>query len=57
MIIYNSEQDFNTQMARICAPSPVLNKYLPRTMSNDTQAQFERYLHKAMGYRADQGEY
>ena len=34
--------------------SPILRDLLPRTLANDSDALFTRYLHGAMGYRADQ---
>ena len=52
----NSYQDFNVQLARMTKPSQ-LDQYLPRTLRNDSNAQFTRYLHEAMGYRADQSEF
>ena len=52
---YNSRQDFATQLCRMTKPS-VLDKYLPRTMRNDNDAHFGRYLHDAMGYRSHQPE-
>lgn len=48
---YNSRQDFATQLCRMTKPS-VLDKYLPRTLRNDSNNAFERYLHDAMGYRS-----
>ena len=53
---YTSRQDFNVQLARMTKPSQ-LDQYLPRTLRNDSNAQFTRYLHEAMGYRADQSEF
>jgi len=50
-VIYNSRQDFSAQLARMSQPNRVLDKYLPRTLRNDSQATFERYLHGAMGYK------
>lgn len=53
---YNSRQDFSAQLARMSQPNRLLDQYMPRTLRNDSQATFERYLHGAMGYRADQSE-
>ena len=53
---YNSRQDFATQLCRMTKPGE-LDKYLPRTLRNDSNASFTRYLHDAMGYRADQPEF
>lgn len=54
--VYNSRQDFSAQLARMAQPNRLLDQYMPRTLRNDSQATFERYLHGAMGYRADQPE-
>ena len=55
---YNSRQDFNVQLARMAKPvSPIVRDLLPRTLVNDSDALFTRYLHEAMGYRADQPEF
>lgn len=52
---YTSRQDFNVQLARMTKPvSPIIRDLLPRTLANDSDALFTRYLHGAMGYRADQ---
>lgn len=53
---YRSKQDFNAQLARISQPNRILDQYMSRVLRNDSQVTFERYLHKAMGYRADQLE-
>jgi len=55
-VTYNSRQDFSAQLARMSQPNSLLDQYMPRTLRNDSQATFERYLHGAMGYRADQSE-
>ena len=50
---YNSRQDFNVQLARMTKPaSPIIRDLLPRTLANDSDALFTRYLHEAMGYRS-----
>lgn len=52
-----SRQHFATQLAQMTKPSsPIIRELLPRTLSNDSDALFTRYLHEAMGYRADQPE-
>ena len=51
-IARESDQDFATRMAVYSRPS-TLCQYLPRVLRNDSQASFERYLHEAMGYRAE----
>ena len=51
-VLYESNQDFYTRMAKYSAPSRFLAKYLPRTLRNDSQSTFESHLHEAMGYRA-----
>ena len=51
-----SRQDFHIQLCRMTKPSK-LDQYLPRTLRNESNALFTRYLHEAMGYRADQSEY
>ena len=47
---YNSRQDFSAQLARMSQPNRLLDQYMPRTLRNDSQATFERYLHGAMGW-------
>ena len=54
---YRSYQDFYAQMARLAQPNRVLDQYLPRVLRNCNQTTFERYLHEAMGHRADQPEF
>lgn len=53
----NSRQDFAVQLARMTKPAnPIIRDLLPRSLANDSDALFARYLHQAMGYRADQPE-
>lgn len=48
---YTSRQDFNTQLCRMTKPaSPIIRDLLPRTLANDSDALFTRYLHGAMGW-------
>ena len=47
-----SNQDFATRMASFAKPNRVLDRYMPRTLRNDSQVTFERHLHDAMGYRS-----
>ena len=55
---YTSRQDFNVQLARMAKPcNPIIRDLLPRTLVNDSDALFTRYIHEAMGYRADQPEF
>lgn len=55
-IYYQSRQDFSTRLAAIEGMS--LQRHMAwkytyhRAMYNDNQAQFERHLHGAMGYKA-----
>lgn len=52
-----SRQDFHTALCRMTKPdSPFIRECLGRTLTNDSDALFTRYLHEAMGYRADQPE-
>ena len=51
-VLYESNQDFAARMARFAAPNRVLDKYMHRTLRNESQATFERHLHEAMGYRS-----
>ena len=57
---YESNQDWATTMARISALTLQGDYQLKtwrheyrRSDTNDNQAEFERHLHDAMGYRAD----
>lgn len=54
-IARESDQDFATRMAVYSRPG-ALCKWLPRVLANDSQATFERYLHEAMGYRAEHSD-
>lgn len=50
---YTSRQDFNVQLCRMTKPaSPIIRDLLPRSLANDSDALFTRYLHEAMGYRS-----
>ena len=58
-MIYNSRQDFATGMARIeaitlggDAEHRAWRHQYYRTLTNDNQQSFERFLHEAMGYKA-----
>ena len=60
---YESNQDWGTTMARICCislgGSPSLRRYRQeyyRTETSEGQAQFEKHLHEAMGYRAEHSD-
>ena len=50
--MYSSRPDFATSMARCSATSLFLHELLPRTLAHSSQANFERYLHDAMGWKA-----
>lgn len=53
-----SRQHFATQLAQMTKPAnPIIREFLPRTLANESDALFTRYLHEAMGYRADQAEF
>ena len=56
-MLYSSNQDFYAQMAAISAITlkGVTGKWLHenyRTIQNNSEEQFSRQLHKAMGYKA-----
>jgi len=58
-MIYTSNQDFATGMARITAMTlqgsdehKAWRHEYYRTGTNDNQQEFEGYLHEAMGYKA-----
>ena len=55
-MLYESNQDFATTMARIQGITLQGNQQYRatyyRTGFNQNQADFERYLHQAMGYKA-----
>jgi len=58
-MIYNSSQDFATDMARIeaitlrgSAERRAWRYQYHRTLTNQNQQSFERFLHEAMGYKA-----
>ena len=51
-MIYDSNQDFATAMARISATSLFLHDLLPRTLAHDSQTSFERHLHDCMGWKS-----
>ena len=53
-MIYNSHQDFHTQMAVIAKPYVFTRgsyQTLGRTLASENQAQFEKYLHESMGWK------
>lgn len=55
---YASRQDFNVQLARMTKPdSPIIREILGRSLTNDSDALFTRYIHEAMGHRAHQPEF
>lgn len=55
---YTSRQDFNVQLCRMTKPaSPIIRDLLPRTLVNDGDALFAKYLHEVMGHRAHQTEF
>jgi len=51
MTIYNSTQDFYTQMAAIAKPITASHRILGRTMTSDHENKFAEYLHLAMGWK------
>ena len=54
---YTSRQDFNVQLCRMTKPaSPIIRELLPRTLTNESDALFTKYLHEVMGHRAHQPE-
>jgi hypothetical protein len=54
---YASRQDFNVQLARMTKPdSPIIREILGRTITNESDALFAKYIHEAMGHRSHQTE-
>ena len=50
--IYNSRQDFSTQMAVLAKPFQGGFRLFGRTLASENQTQFENYLHDAMGWKS-----
>ena len=55
-ILYESHQDFYARLANKSKTSLFVHELLPRTLAHSSQATFEDYLHKAMGYRPEHND-